>query len=85
MKTKKVPLRTCVITKTQGLKKDLFRIVRDKEGNVFIDDTYKANGRGCYLLKDKSVIEKAKLGKVLDKHLNVKVDNSIYDELINKL
>lgn len=85
MKIKKVPLRTCVVTKTQGLKKDLFRIVRDKEGKVFIDDTYNANGRGCYLLKDKSVIEKAKHGKVLDKHLNVKVDDLIYDELINKL
>jgi predicted RNA-binding protein YlxR (DUF448 family) len=85
LKTKKVPLRTCVITKTQGLKKNLFRIVRDKEGKVFVDDTYKANGRGCYLLKDKAVIEKARFGRVLDKHLNVKVEDVIYEELINRL
>lgn len=85
MKVKKVPLRMCVVTKALFDKKDLFRIVRNKDNHIFIDDTYKANGRGCYLLKEKEVIEKAKNSKILDKNLNVKVEDIIYEELIKKL
>ena len=46
---KKIPERTCVVTKEKTQKKDLLRVVRDKEGNVSIDETGKSNGRGAYL------------------------------------
>ncbi len=85
MKNKKQVLRTCVVTREQLEKKELFRIVRDKNGKVFIDDSLKANGRGCYLKKDKDIIDKAKRSNVLERSLNAKVDNSIYEELISKL
>ena len=49
---KKIPLRRCVVTKEQLPKKELLRIVRDKDGNVFPDITGKANGRGAYIKKD---------------------------------
>ena len=85
MKTKKIPMRTCVVTQEKCEKKDLLRIVRNNEGQVFVDDTLKANGRGCYLKKDKEVIEKARKSKVLERHLEVKIDDSIYDELLTKI
>ena len=85
MKVKKVPMRTCVITHEKLEKKDLFRVVRDNEGKVFVDESGRANGRGAYLKKDKSVIEKARTSKALETHLEVKIDDSVYDELINKL
>lgn len=85
MKNKKQVLRTCIITREQLEKKELLRVVRDKDGKVFIDDSLKANGRGCYLKKDKEVIEKAKKSNALERHLNAKVDISIYEELISKL
>lgn len=85
MKKRKIPYRTCVVTHEKYEKKDLLRVVRNNEGNVFVDDTHKANGRGAYLKKDKDVIEKARTSKVLERHLEVKIENSIYDELINKL
>lgn len=85
MKMKKIPMRTCVVTREKLEKKDLLRIVRDKDGTVFIDDTYKANGRGAYLKKDKAVIEKAKKNKILESHLGVKIEDNIYNELISKL
>ena len=50
---KKMPERTCVITREKTLKKDLLRVVRDNNGNVSVDTTGKANGRGAYLKKDK--------------------------------
>ncbi len=85
MKIKKIPQRTCVITHEKLDKKDLFRVVRNKDGEVFIDETGKMNGRGAYLKKDKEVIEKARKNKILEKHLEVTIEDKIYDELINKL
>lgn len=85
MKVRKIPMRTCVITREKLEKKDLFRVVRTPLGEVIIDESLKANGRGAYLKKDKSVIEKARTSKVLDKHLEVNVPNDIYDELLERL
>ena len=82
---KKIPMRTCVVTHEKCEKKDLLRVVRNNEGVVFVDDTLKANGRGAYLKKDKSVIENARKTKVLERHLEVKIDDSIYDELLTKI
>ena len=80
---KKMPERTCVITKEKTLKKDLLRVVRDKEGNVTVDITGKANGRGAYLKKDKEVINKAKTTKALERILEVTIPDSIYEEMLS--
>ena len=85
MKIRKIPMRTCVVTREKCEKKDLLRVVRDNNGNVFVDDTNKANGRGAYLKKDKDVILKAKDSKVLERHLEVKIPESIYDDLISQI
>ena len=85
MKVKKIPMRTCVVTHEKLEKKDLLRVVRNNEGKVFVDDTLRANGRGAYLKKDKDVIELARKNKALESHLEVKIEDSIYDELISKL
>ena len=82
MGLKKPVLRTCVVTKEKTEKKYLIRVVRTPEGNVEIDLKGKANGRGAYLKLDKDVILKAKKTKVLEKHLEVKVEDSIYDQLL---
>ncbi|CDR31191.1 Protein of uncharacterised function (DUF448) [Acholeplasma oculi] len=82
---KKVPLRTCVVTKNVLPKKDLIRVVADKEGNVMVDLKGKANGRGAYLTLSKEVIELAKKSKALDRKLEVDVPSTIYDELMNLL
>ena len=83
MKTKKIPMRTCVITKEKLPKKELLRIVRTPEGNVIIDKSGKANGRGAYIKKDIDTINKAKLNKQLESHLEVSIPDSIYEEIIN--
>ena len=85
MKQRKVPLRTCVVSNEKCEKKDLLRVVRNNEGQVFVDDTNKANGRGAYLKKNEMVIERARKTKVLERHLDVKIENEIYDELLKRL
>ena len=66
---KKIPLRKCVATFEQLPKKELLRIVKNKEGQVFIDLTGKQNGRGAYLKKSKEAVELAKKHNIeLEKH-----------------
>ena len=85
MKVKKVPMRTCVVSHEKLMKKDLLRVVKNNEGEVFVDDTLRANGRGAYLKKDAKVIEDARKSHVLERHLECKIDDSIYDELLTKI
>jgi len=83
MKVRKIPMRTCVVTKEQCAKKELIRVVRNNEGVVSVDTTGKAPGRGAYLKLDKEVILKAKKTKALDNKLEVTVPDEIYEELLN--
>ena len=78
---KKIPLRTCVVTREKLEKKDLIRVVRTPDGNVLIDETGKLNGRGAYLKKDIDVINKAEKNKILNKHLEVEVKSEVFDSL----
>ena len=82
---KKVPMRSCVVTGEKLEKRDLIRVVRDKDNRVFVDLTGKANGRGAYLKKDIDVINKCKKNKILDRRLEVSVPDSIYEELVNMI
>lgn len=79
---KKVPLRKCVVTNEQHPKMEMFRVVRDNLGNVSVDTTGKAKGHGAYVSKNKKAIQLAKTKKALDRHLETKVPDAIYDELI---
>lgn len=81
MKTKKIPMRTCVVTKEKFPKMQLIRVVKDNLGNVSVDVTGKSNGRGAYLKKDLAVVEKAKKSKALDRFLEITIPLEIYKEL----
>lgn len=81
MKTKKIPMRTCVITKEKLPKQELIRIVRTPEGKVVVDITGKLNGKGAYLKKNKEVFEKAQKTKLLSRILETEVDDNIFEEL----
>ena len=82
MKEKKIPVRTCVITKEKFPKKELLRVVRTPEGKVEIDLTGKLNGHGAYIKKDKDVLLKAKKNKALERYLEVPIEENIYEEIL---
>lgn len=82
MKERKIPMRTCVVTHEKLPKKELIRIVRNKDNDVFVDETGKQNGKGVYLKLDESVIERARKGKILNKYLETDVSEEIYDYLL---
>ena len=81
MKLKKIPMRMCVVTREKLPKLNLVRVVKTPENTVIIDLKGKANGRGAYLKKDLETFEKAKKTKVLNRHLEIEIPDSIYEEL----
>lgn len=85
MKERKIPMRTCVVTHEKLPKKELIRIVRNKENEVFVDETGKLNGKGVYLKLDESVIEKAHKDKILNKYLGTDISDDIYDKILGLL
>ena len=78
---KKIPLRKCLATQELCPKKELIRVVKNNQGEVFIDLTGKANGRGAYLKKTKDAIDIAKKSNCLGKALECKIPEDIYIEL----
>lgn len=82
MVNRKVPMRTCVVTKEKLPKKDLLRVVRTPLNEVVIDTSGKMNGRGAYIKKDRDVIIKARDNKLLNRFLEANVPDLIYEELL---
>jgi len=81
MKQKKIPYRMCSVTREKFPKQELLRIVKTNENEVKVDITGKLNGHGAYIKKDIEVLEKAIKSKVLERTLEVKIDDSIYEEI----
>lgn len=70
-------MRKCIISNEMHPKKDMIRVVINKEGEIFADATGKKQGRGAYVSKDVPLVEKAQqkellenISMLLKKHLN---------------
>ncbi|MEK4629510.1 MAG: YlxR family protein [Solibacillus sp.] len=80
--SKKVPLRKCVATGEMLPKKSMIRVVRSKEGEVSVDVTGKKSGRGAYVSKSEEAVEIARKKNILDRQLDAKVPDEVYEELL---
>ena len=81
MKIKKIPMRTCVVTREKCEKRELVRIVKNPEGVIEVDLTGKKNGHGAYMKLSQEVLEMAKKNHALDRALETEIPQEIYDEL----
>ena len=84
-KPKKVPLRKCVGCSESKPKKELTRIVKNKEQEVFIDETGKANGRGAYVCKDIKCLKKAIKSKAIYKAVGKDLSEEAIESLRKSL
>lgn len=78
---KSIPQRTCIGCNEIRSKKELIRIVKNKEGQIFIDKTGKANGRGAYICDNIECLEKAIKTKKLERNFETQISEDIYNEL----
>ena len=78
---KKIPLRTCMGCNEKKPKKEFVRIVKNKEGEIFIDRTGKADGRGAYICDSVECLEKLIKSKRLEKVFESKISEEVYSNL----
>ena len=78
---KKIPQRQCMGCRERKAKRDMIRVVRGTDGNVSLDFSGKANGRGAYICPDMECLKKARKAKALDRSLEVTIPDSVYERL----
>ena len=84
-KVKKVPQRKCIACQDRDNKKELIRIVKNKEGQIFLDKTGKANGRGAYICNCSECLKKAIKSKALSRAFKVEVPDEVYESLMKEI
>lgn len=84
MKTKAAPMRRCVGCMESKEKKELIRIA-GYEGEVSIDKTGKAKGRGVYLCPSKECFEKAQKKKAIGRNLEMELTKEQIAKLFEEL
>lgn len=77
----KQPQRTCMGCNQKKDKKDLIRIVKNKENVIKVDKTGKMQGRGAYICNDVNCLEKVIKNKRLEKVLETKISQEIYENV----
>lgn len=85
MKQKKMPLRMCLGCQEMKPKRELIRIVRNKENETTVDFTGKKPGRGAYICKSIICFDKARKGKRLERAFKSQIDETVYNMLKQQL
>jgi len=81
MKNKKIPMRMCISCKEMKQKKQLIRIVNNKEKGLLVDLSGKISGKGAYICSDDKCLNKLKKTNYLNKVFSQEVDAKIYEDL----
>ena len=74
-------LRMCIVCRDRSDKKELVRVVRNKNGEIFLDKTGKANGRGAYVCKAKDCFDKLNKTRALNRAFKCEIPLEIYEKL----
>ena len=80
---KKLPQRTCVGCNLKKDKKELLRVVKNKEGKILIDKSYKMDGRGIYICKSEECLNKVIKNKRIEKTFEINDLDLIYENIRN--
>ena len=78
---KKQPQRTCMGCNQKKDKKELIRIVKNKNNEISIDRTGKKEGRGAYICDDVNCLDKLIKSKRLERVFEMSISNEIYGSL----
>ena len=82
---KKIPQRQCMGCRERKAKRDMIRVVRGTDGNVNLDFSGKANGRGAYICPDLECLKKAQKSKALERSLEVPIPEEVYTRLLKEM
>lgn len=85
MAEKKIPLRKCTGCGEMKPKKELIRVLKTAESEIVLDKTGRKNGRGAYLCNSIECLRKAGKSKGLERSLQIKIPDEIYETLEKEL
>ena len=85
MAEKKIPLRKCTGCNEMKPKKELIRVLKTPEEQIVLDTTGKQNGRGAYLCNSLECFKQARKTKGLERSLQIKIPDEIYESLEKEL
>ena len=84
-KPKKIPQRQCLGCNEHKAKSELLRVVRTPEGEIVLDFTGKKSGRGAYICKNLSCLQKARKSRRIDRNLDCAIPDEVYDRMEGEL
>ena len=82
---KKIPTRKCVGCGEMRDKKDLIRVIKTPEGEICLDVTGRANGRGAYICNSAECLKKAVKNRGLEKSLKAQIPGDILEQMNKEL
>jgi len=85
VKQKKIPMRMCLGCQEMRPKKELIRVVKNKENEISLDFNGKKPGRGAYICKSISCFEKARKGRKFERAFETSIDEEIFESLRKEL
>ncbi|MCR5208848.1 MAG: YlxR family protein [Lachnospiraceae bacterium] len=78
---KKIPQRSCAGCGAVKDKTELMRVIRTPEGQITLDRTGRAAGRGAYVCRDLACLTKLRKKNGLARSFGMPVPEEIYDAL----
>ena len=85
MQGKKIPLRKCTGCSEMKSKKELVRVVKNKENQIFIDLTGKKAGRGAYVCSNLECLNKARKSRGFERAFSCKIPDEVYEQMEKEL
>ena len=82
---KKIPLRKCTGCGEMKSKKEMVRVIKTAEEQIFLDLTGKMNGRGAYVCRSEECLKKAIKTKAIERSLGISVSSEVYEQLMKEL
>lgn len=77
-KKKSVPMRMCIACREMKPKKEMLRVVKNSLGEIFVDTTGKAAGRGAYICNAEECLKKLDNKKLLNRAFKTDVPETVY-------
>lgn len=78
---KKVPERRCCGCMEMKPKPELVRVVKSNTGDVSLDLTGKAPGRGAYVCRSSECFEKARKARRFEREFSMKIPDEVYSQM----
>ena len=81
MQGKKVPMRMCTGCGEMKPKRELVRVVKNSEGEISLDLTGKAQGRGAYVCRSIDCLKKARKSRRIERSFKCRIPDELYDKM----